>query len=268
MLRIFIILICLSITTPATALSPALNAVVSFTGTAATTSWCDSTCTGSTGANIFCEDFESNQTCVASGDTNCRCAWTEASMTGGTADYNVSAPGTYPCSGTTNNYVMKLDKTNDTSTRVQVTRAWTATNGINVKFWLYVGAEGLANSGQIEIIRLNGAGYQLVNGYLYKTSGGQLQIGGRYRTDNVPSYSTAQFTNVSTGVWYKISISYNVSGAVSFTVDSTSVFNNTTASTQTVDTFGLGTPSNDTETFTLYVDNIKLDSSSMPGDCS
>lgn len=212
-------------------------------------------------ADILAEGFEG----AYSGYDNS--GWTET-IAGGTSDVDpdTAHPGTLACTDKCN-HALKIvfDGTNQATS---ASAAFTAQSTLYTQFYLYIGAEGLADTDvQYFIGARNTASGTVWRVGLYQAAGGQLQLKlGYYPEPGSPSdYGT--LSNVSVETWYRVAVKWVVGGASKFYVDGVEVGAGFTGGTASIDYISLGWHVAPDETMTVYFDNLKVDNDTMPGAC-
>lgn len=220
-----------------------------------------------------CDDFEASTLCYSGYDSVCRFTWDSLSATGGTIDFTTAPVGSY-CAGTTNSNILAFDKTNTSSTTLQVYENITAADEIWVKFYWRLDTRLSAATTQVNVATLyGGAGSGLLQLQQY-LSGSTPQLVVRYATNDTPSFTYSGYQNIAEDTWYEITLHWKKSsgasdGIVFARFDSTTILNVTTNdSTLTLSRIILGSTANHTATWKSYYDNVWIDNDAEPSDCA
>jgi hypothetical protein len=269
MKRLLPLLIFLLICSFAQTSSARMNAYIAGSvASTATANHCDST----SDSDVLCEDSESTTNCgnEAADDSVCRNTWTVLEASGSSVVFDASHSGTLSCTDK-GSRAIQITKT-ETNAKNGIIIAKTAVDTTFVQFYLNVVAEN-ANAGEVYIAGiLDGSG----NGVM------QLRMTGKAANPtlrllywNGTGWGVgAESSALTVGTWYRIRMQYAAStdtnGIVKLYVDDaevTSISNN--GSTQQAGKYYWGNYNGgDTDTYTIQIDNIKIDDDTEPGACS
>jgi len=235
------------------------------------TAYC-TTCTGTSDADIACEDFEGSGECDNDGNPDeadvCRCAngWTVVEDAA-TFTFDATHASGFSCADK-DSHALEVVKTTDNGT-TYAKKTWTDTDNAYIQFYMVV-KTGIRTNNNTRIAVLLSDG----NGALYlvlKEASGASSLYIIYH--NGSGTTTGSEQTISVGTWYRIRLTWKKStdsnGVVKFEVDDTVVTNVTdNGSTYDTDEFRFGSSGADTDAYTIQYDNLKIDDDTMPGGCS
>jgi hypothetical protein len=249
--------------------SARMNAYIAgCVASAATANHCDST----SDSDVLCEDSESTTNCgnEAADDSVCRNTWTVREASGSTVVFDAAHSGTLSCTDKGSRAV-QITKT-DTDATHGIIIAKTAVDATFVQFYLNVVAEN-ANASEVYIAGImDGSGNAIMQ---LRMTGKAANPTLRLLYYNGTGHAVGSESSALTvGTWYKIKMQYAVStdtnGIVKLYVDAaevTAITNN--GSTRQAARYYWGNyDGGDADTYTIQIDDIKIDDDTEPGACS
>lgn len=268
MKRIILIALLLFFAFPAHAWMSMMQ--VAGAGGAAAAYHCDSVAD----SDVLCEDVESVTDCGddAANDQNCRNITWDSTETGGTVIFDAAHNGTLSCAdkGTR---AIQITKDNTGSTMAGFKKSISDVDHVYVQFYLNV-ITSPANAAEIYIFYLTDTA---TNQTVYlRLTGTATATAPTIRTvyHNGTGVTAGSAQALTTGTWYRIRVEWakstDTNGIVKFTVGDTVVTNVTNnGSTRQAGFYQWGNVfGNDTDVFTIQIDNIKIDDDAEPGACS
>jgi len=249
-------------------------------GSGATTAYCTgaTTCTATNPGecDLACEDMEGTSNCDTDDNpdltANCRNGFVATVNAGDTVNFAATAAGTYPCSKTTNTYVLDFNIAGAGATYV-TKDAGAKKPIVYEQFYVYIVSESIGNAQMVVLAGGDEAANLSTSAYtiqLYQTSD-TLYLRMTYRDSGASSVylptANGAGNTVTTGNWYLVTVKYDYTNqATEFSINGSSQGTGASVYNRQPQYFHVGDSGFDAAV-NFQIDNIAIDATATQGAC-